>query len=176
MKDHKPEVISLVGLMAHELKSCDANGMDLYFMVSSNSIKQKKDSTAIINHLRNHVFSGESDITRPLEGLLADYEAEIVNYNKQLRRYTSASGVKKKIWEKTLSPIKPLNIYILTNGKCALGRDASKLIGSTTQFLHRYHHSRRQLGIEIIRFGDDQIARDKLKKLDDLDQHTDIPL
>jgi hypothetical protein len=176
MKNHKPEIISLVRLMAHELKSCDANGMDLYFMVSSKSIKQKKDSTAIINHLRNHVFSGESNITQPLEGLLADYEAEIVNYNKRLRRYTSASGLNKKVWEKRLNPIKPLNIYILTNGKCALDHDASELIGSTTQFLHKYHHSRRQLGIEIIRFGDDQIARAKLKELDDLDQHTAIPL
>jgi hypothetical protein len=176
MELHKPEVISLVKLMAHELKGCDANGMDLYFMVSPKCIKKKKDSTPIINHLENHVFSGKSDITHPLKRLLDDYEAEIVNYNQRLRRYTSASGLKKIILEKRLNPIKPLNIYILTNGECALAHDASELIGSTTQYLHKYHHSRRQLGIEIIRFGDDQIARAELKKLDDLDQHTAIPL
>jgi hypothetical protein len=174
MQPHWNLLIELVRMMAHELKSFDHDGMELRFMSSQKGWTSTK-STTLTKELQNHIRKGKSDINKVLGILLYDYTTKLRVHTQKLRQYQSTSGV-KSIMRRKPPRVKPLYIYILTDGKWEDGDDATKMIRETAMHLKKDNHSRRQLGIEIIRFGNDPDSKARLKALDDLDQNQEDPL
>ncbi len=176
MQSHWDVLVDLVHVMAYELKSSDSDGMDLKFINSPKVLNSTK-STALRKDLQSHVLTtGKSSINKVLDLLLEEYVLKLRTHTQKLREYQSPSGMMKSIVRRKPSRVKPLYIYIFTDGKWGDSDAATETIRETAKYLKKFNYTRRQLGIEIIRFGDDPDAKKRLKALDDLDQDLPDPL
>lgn len=161
--------------MAHELKPLDTNGMELKFMISDD-ILTAKTATGLTSVLESHRRKGKSNINERLGSILQGYEADLASFSKRMREYREASGHKRVLLKRKPTQVKPLNIYIFTDGKWEKDNDATDIIRSAADCLRKYNRSRHQLGIEIVRFGDDPDAKLRLQALDDLGKQQSGPL
>lgn len=158
------EMENVFGVLAYVVKSADPDGLDLRFSTSLEVYNSKKSfgpfstssSTKLLDivHERRRKIQGTSNIDYVLDLILSSY----IN-NKLAPAHTMQRG----------SSIRPLNIYILSDGMWEDGCDPSSTIKKTIDKLTEfgYHKDSKQIGIQFILFGDEPSAQKKIQDLDD---------
>ena len=162
----KPHWNQLAGLY-HDIiymikhKKLDPNGTRLAFIKDSYDHEQKA-TTAFYEKVNKvgYGLAGETDFASRLDSILNGQEG----YIQQL--------------EKSRSKTRPMTIYVMTNGRWHAGesaestvdhqrRLAGNAIARAVEALERLHAIDKQVGIQFIRFGDDDLGMRRLRYLDD---------
>jgi len=161
MRSHRNSVYETVQFLAWLLKGYDKDGIDMYFMKEKGKHHARaRSSSDLLPHVKQTMKAcqGTSDVSFRLGTILHDYRDSWVQ-SLHSKRF-SLSGFLNS------SKIKPLSIYVLTDGEWELGSDPSRLICDTAMFLEQQGAPASQLGIQFIRFGDRPENRAKLEHLD----------
>lgn len=150
MKDHWDDVISLFSVLAYFAKKLDKNELELYFTVSTPSKKTFKDTTPVVEHLRDMNPKTYSNINMSLDPILRKYQAEFGQ---------------KGFFRTKAKKVKPLSLYVFTDAAWQ-GTDAVAPIEAMIEKLQKHELPKEQVGIQFVRFGNDQTGIDRLKYLD----------
>lgn len=150
------DVQILTYIFASLLKPYDDDGMDVYFPSSeSEAPLNSKKVTPLMQSLFGHPTRNTSDIGSKLESLVTDYIDKIEGRFPK----TSRLSIRKPI-------LKPLNVYVLTDGIWDSKSDAEKPITRLVNALEDHQRVQKQVGIQFIFFGNDEQARQRLQRLD----------
>jgi hypothetical protein len=158
MKQYWPEVIRLMRLLIYLIKDKDPDGADLYFL-GDDTRHKVKTAKAAFKQLDAHVCKGKSSIT----GRLGD----------EVHRYCHKFSGAKAFFGMS---VRPRTLYILTDGILDHGdqQQGHQEIRTLTTKLQEMHYTRKQYGIQFIRFGNDPSGIDRLDALDSLNQTASL--
>ena len=162
MLPHWQETEDVFGVLAYVVKSADPDGLDLYFTSSLEPYNSKKgygifstsSSTKLLEyvHNRKQKIDGSTNLDYALDCILGPY----IN---QLERAFKFGG----------SNVRPLNLYILTDGRwedgCNPASAIRRIISKLKEF--RYPEDSKQIGIQFITFGHNMEALARIQALDD---------
>jgi len=154
MRKHWPEVQEIFRILAYLVEECDPDGIELYFTTSTESYRSKK-TTSLLSPIKSRVPKGFSDIKRGLNDILQPYQTKFQGAPKGFRRLMSSS-----------KPVRPLNLYIFTDGAWEDNTDVERPIKNLVEELENYKHRSDQVGIQFIRFGDNLESIQRLNRLD----------
>lgn len=162
MKPYAGRVYETIQFLAWLLKGYDKDGLELFFMRNQESYRSNSGASSTLLPRLNAVMrncQGTSDVTHRLGEILYTYQDRL-SRSRQPTRFSTSLG---EIFQKK---VKPLSIYVLTDGEWEEDSDPSDLLIKTAQFLDHTRQQKIQLGIQFIRFGNkpDNIA--KLERLD----------
>lgn len=157
MHAYRDRVIELFDPLAYLVKEGDPDGIDLRFAVSPKR-KHSEKSSELTDAVKSHKFEGKTDISVPLRSILS-------GHCQELRARNPAAGSQS---------IRPISIYVLTDGVWAGGQDAKSPIRETVKVLQEFDLSRKQVGIQFISFGKNKDGLARLAELDDLEQLEDL--
>lgn len=153
MAPHWRDVQILTYIFTSLLKTYDEDGMDVYFSSSEEPLNSRK-VTPLMHSLFGHPTRNTSNIGSRLDSLVTDY---IDKMNGHFHR----TGLLYR-----RQTLKPLNVYVLTNGIWEPKSDAESPIRRLVNALEQHGRVNRQVGIQFIFFGNDEAARQKLQRLD----------
>ncbi len=105
-----PDVNRVFSALSYVVKGMSPDGTELFFTISYDTYR-RKDTTELCTHLSNHVPKGKTDICYRLNLQLQAY---------RLALYRAKTPPKtKKVPPPPFTPgkVRPLNLYILTNGE-----------------------------------------------------------
>ena len=152
-------------------KKLDPNGAELNFIKDPYTNEQKA-TTALYEKVNKvgYELAGETDFAARLDGIL-----------------NGPGGYIERL-EKSRSKTRPMTIYVMTNGRWHAGesaestidhqrRLAGNAIARAVDALERLHAMDKQVGIQFIRFGEDELGIKRLRYLDDqLPKEKERPL
>lgn len=152
------EVVTVFEALSYIVKDTDKDGLDLFFRNSSNSANTKKTSDLIglIKAQKKTSRDGERDFD--------------IRLNQILESRTEKLGGRGSLFSRK-SP-KPMSLYILTDAIWDYDGYAQEPIKNAVGKLSDVNKSRKQIGIQFIRFGDDP---DALRRLERLDNGLNLP-
>lgn len=156
MERHWEKLRTLVGILAYMTKDADPDGLELYFTISPRKLKSKK-ATHFVDQLAITRPHGLSDISMRLSSILQEYQQKLAFQTQPKTRWTLSTKQKY---------VRPLNVYVLTDGVWQDLSDASPPIRSLVQKLVELQLGKHQVGITFIRFGDSDVGGQRLEKLD----------
>ncbi|TVY91861.1 Serine/threonine-protein kinase [Lachnellula willkommii] len=157
--DDSPGVVKVFEALSYLVKETDDDGIDLLFTVSGERVSDRKSTTKLVQLVKEREHQGNTDINLRVNGLFEDYKAE---FNKR-----------KNLFSKDLKKVKPLSLYIFTNGVWEEGSDLSEIIRRLVRKLEDVGRTREQVGIEFISFGADPVG---LKRMEYLDSELDLSM
>lgn len=155
MDRHQSQVLRLFNVLAFFTCKADPDGVDLWFTqsrVRQRHSKKHKDLFATANTVR---YSGKTDIRLTLGLILESYKSRLSKYPNTVR---------------------PLSIYVLTDGLWEAGNDAASLITEMTAAMTQLQVPGGKIGIQFVRFGKDMEAAMRLSHLDNLGKQKDVGL
>lgn len=159
MSTHWGDVEAVFVVLAKIVKAADPDGIDLHFTMSdevhnSKTVWGSNSSSKLVKQVRErrHKLRGTINITYRLDAILGPHIAKLSN------AYSRRGGT-----------IRPLNIYVLTDGVWEPGCDPSSTIKNIVDKLTEFGYSNdsKQVGIQFISFGNDKNGLKRLKDLDD---------
>lgn len=156
MKVNWPSVTNLIDILAYLVKPYDTNGMELLYTISSSPPLKSKDSTTLVRSIERMTPEGKSDISQKLTLILTQYQSAL----------HQAFGAGHEVVSRARK-VKPLSIYILTDGIWQPHCDAQTPIRNIVQKLVQLNLDKKQVGIQFISFGNDRVGLQRLKELDD---------
>ncbi|KAI9866765.1 MAG: hypothetical protein M1813_000707 [Trichoglossum hirsutum] len=155
MVEHWNDVITLFQTLGYMVKLRDPDGIELQFMNSALKSKSR-NTTPLLEKLKKVVPKGNSDISIRLDQILQDYEFKLQTQSGQRSTFSS----------KPAGPIRPMTIYVLTDGvwqpQCEYGAPIRRFV----TMLEKRGLPEKQVGIQFIPFGNNPAGRDKLDHLD----------
>jgi hypothetical protein len=174
------EVADYVDVLSYMVKRHDKDGLDLYYFNSSERVENSKNSTKLAMSVRGHKFSG---VSSPENSLVKKLDA----YSKKIKAYVSGTPEHQPHgWKSHLSFGQskapqlpdPLSVYVLTDGVWQLGghEDLENTIRDLIKNLNAAKCTRKQIGIQFIRFGNDQAGIERLNALDRLGRTPGLDL
>ncbi|CZR68399.1 uncharacterized protein PAC_18298 [Phialocephala subalpina] len=149
MNPHWENVLEVFEALLYIVKTADPNGLDLHFTVSEDNCLNCKETTALIRMVRNRMRRSTIDMNIRLIALLQAYQKKL--------------SKKKALFSAT---VRPMNLYILTDGVWEAETNVEDPIRSLVQTLNEKRMGRLQVGIQFIYFGDNQKALERLEHLD----------
>ena len=149
-------VKNLVGVLAYMVKDCDPDGIELFYTISSDRPIKSTKSTVLMASLNNTTPSGISDIGIRLSSILNQYKAKL---HRTYGAGTSRTSFSRK-------DVRPLNLYVLTDGVWQPECDAEAPIKELVKKLLELGMDKKKVGIQFIRFGNDAVGRSRLDHLD----------
>ena len=160
MQTHWVSVEQCTNLLAFCTTPYDTNGIDLRFMVS-----RDKHNSGDYESITKKVHDAKpppvdskhtqvANINNVLIRILSKYQEKI-----ESRRRSSLFSSKDKL--------KKLILFILTDGMWGQHSDAETPIINLVNVLKRYGLPANQVGIQFIKFGNDFVGAERLRKLDD---------
>ena len=159
MSTHWDDVEAVFGVMAKIVKAADPDGIDLHFTMTeevynSRNIFGINSSSKLVGHVqqRRSKIEGTVNITYRLDAILGPYTSKLSN------AFSRGGGY-----------VRPLNIYVLTDGVWEDGCDASSAIKNLVDKLTAFGYTKdsKQVGIQFISFGKNEVGLKRLKDLDD---------
>jgi|SRR2546423_178812 len=156
MQKHWSKVISVFYVLAYMVKDSDPDGMDLLYTVSLERQKSKKPDR-LRQHLNAKACGGRTDITLRLSIILHEY-ATALQEQATPRRFLG-SFLKKK-------EVRPMSLYIFTDAVWQPRCNAAAPIKLLIKKLDELGLPDHQVGIQFIRFGQNQESIDRLEYLD----------
>ncbi|TVY55320.1 Aurora kinase A [Lachnellula cervina] len=150
--DDSPGVVKVFEALSYLVKETDDDGIDLLFTVSGERVSARKSTTKLVQLVKEREHKGNTDINLRLNSLFDDYKAE---FHKR-----------KNIFSKDPKKVKPLSLYILTNGVWEEGSDLGEIIQRLVGKLENVGKTREQVGIEFISFGADPVGLGRMEYLD----------
>ncbi|TVY33614.1 Serine/threonine-protein kinase [Lachnellula subtilissima] len=146
-----PGVVKVFEALSYLVKETDDDGIDLLFTVSGDRVSDRKSTKKLVLLVKEREHKGDTDINLRLNRLFDDYKAEFQ---------------KKSRFSKDPKKVKPLSLYILTNGVWEKGSDLSEIIRLLVKKLEDMGKTREQVGIEFISFGANLVGLGRMKSLD----------
>ena len=160
MATYRSEVEGVLEVLGYMVTKLDPDGVDMFFTTSNISIKRCKDPQSLLRKLKAASFNGNSNMELRLGRLLHDYEMRLDNQKNSIRKISNVF--------RSLDLHRRRNIYVLTDGLWQPGCNVVAVIGSMVDKLEQQHIAHKhQIGIQFIRFGDNQDAKVLLRHLDD---------
>lgn len=166
MAKHWAEVEPMLSILAYIVKAAGPDGLDLYFTMSD-EVYHEKHTSKLVNTIRKRKPMGDSDILLRLGAILSDYTSKL---NNQKSLHGGGS-----LWARQKG-VRPLNIYVFTDGVWQPRTDAKPAIQELVSTLHEHNLDRKQIGIQFISFGHDPTGIARLEELDGLEQRQKLPL
>jgi hypothetical protein len=154
MAEHWDTLHNVLDVLAYIVKDGDPDGPELFFTISS-QWKRSKNTTGLLELLHNKSHKGATDITLRLNNIIDKYKTKLDQGPSLI-----SSFLKRE------KGIRPLSLYILTNG---IWEDKSKpdtLIINLVQKLLKLEKTRQQVGIQFVSFGNDTRGLERMRKLD----------
>jgi hypothetical protein len=148
--------MSVLYVLAYLVKDSDPDGMDLLYTVSLVKEKSKRPDR-LRDHLRTASCGGRTDISLRLSAILHEYAENLQGQAKPKRIF---GIIRKK------KQTRPMNLYILTDAVWQPHCDAAKPIKTLIRKLDELGLPEYQVGIQFIRFGQNQEAINRLEHLD----------
>jgi hypothetical protein len=158
MAPHWPNVLKLLDIMAYIVKKADPDGVDVYLAIDPDGKCQRrsKNTRHLVKFASEHCPSQAppgngliSNISPLLDSILQKYR------QRNFGRFLGASKAVPK-----------LSLYIFTDGSCCSQPGFDEPIRATVQKLHELDKSQNQIGVQFIRFGDDDDGKLTLEHLD----------
>ncbi|KAL8751864.1 MAG: hypothetical protein Q9199_006136 [Rusavskia elegans] len=156
MKQYRKQIADVVSLLAYIVKNSDDDGLDIHFTQSKHKINSKK-STEISSSVYQQQYIGLSDMRGRLGTILHEH---ISRFGALVLPPRSMFGR-----QRSPHPQKRLSFYILTDAKWQ-PTDVGEIIKDLVQRMKAKGLPKEHVGIQFIRFGEDQASVDKLDKLD----------
>lgn len=156
MKQYRKQVAEVVSLLAYLVKETDDNGLDLHFTQTKNKFNSKK-STEISSAGYQQHYMGISDMRGRLGTILQEH---IKRFGDPVLPPRSRFGR-----QRSPHPQKPLSFYILTDAKWQ-PTDVGEIIKDLAHRMKAKGLPKDHVGIQFIRFGEDQASIEMLDKLD----------
>lgn len=175
MEAHWHAVSATLETLAYSLKASDPDGMDMCFTNSDNVVRSQS-SSGLVHALPSHVASSTLTILHRLSELLLEYRHKLAIRNDKTTKSLGWPRFIRSIFAEKRQFVKPLSIYILTDARNAMKESLDALLTDTVKDLSRLGHTRRTLGIEFIRFGDDIDGKKQLDALQNLHKRYSLPL
>ena len=157
MAPHRAKVERVIELLSSLTAPYDPDGLDLYF--STESTKQRPKSPEEFMRLLQ---------VRPAKDLpdFRDRFATIIDkYKSKFGKRNTLSKIRHPNSTPSKGP-RRLSLYVLTDGiwdrKCNLITEIQDLVA----LLLEHHKPNKYVGIQFIRFGNDALAKERLKHLD----------
>lgn len=161
MNQHWKQVREVFEALSYIVKQVDPDGFDLWFTGGSNKpMENCQKSTAALQAVESRRGKGATDINVKLTQIFDAYIDDL-----QKPRHRLLSRVSK--------PIKPLNLYVLTDGVWEEHCDPSSLVGNFVRQLDDLRKVKGSVGIQFISFGQDPVG---LKRMRDLDSGLNLKL
>ena len=162
MAPHWNDVIKVVEVLSYIVKEADPDGLDLYFTVSTKTLRHRKKTTSLDNMVKERTgqLKGLTDMNLKLCAILDQYQQEHMTH-------TGIFTLKKP------KPILPLNLYILTDGVWETVCHAEGPIKNQVNKMVEHNRNRSHVGIQFISFGNDPVG---IQRMDYLDSGLDLEL
>jgi hypothetical protein len=158
-------MLAVFDILSYMVKSADPDGIDLIFTISPNKYNSKdrfgrNSSSKLVRRVedRKSELQGVCDISYKLNDILGSYESELKSQH-YLRKNSSPFAAPKEI--------RPMSLYVLTDGNWDPDCDAERPIKRLAATLIELKCDPKQVGIQFISFGDDESGLEKLEHLDD---------
>jgi hypothetical protein len=152
----------LFAILSYLTKDADPNGLEVYFTVSDGRATKARNTTPLLASIKTRSQLGTTNISLGLSYILNDYRSRL-HEQKRHRLFP----------RKVLKDVRPMSLYVLTDGIWEPPADASTPIRSLVKELQELGLQRTQVGIQFIRFGEDPEALERLQALDD---KLDLPM
>lgn len=149
MEPHWKYLISVFEALSYVVKTVDPNGLDLHFTVSDDKYLNRKETAPLIKTVRSQPRRSTTDMNIRLTTLLQAYQNKL---SKKKSRFSSE--------------VKPMNLYILTDGVWETETNVEAPIRSLVKTLNEQGMGRLQIGIQFIYFGNNPNALERLEHLD----------
>ena len=135
--------------ISYVVKGLSPDGTELFFTVSYDTWR-RKDTTDLCTYLEAKIPSGETNISYRLNLQLQSYKAKLY----------AAKGAKGK-----KAIVRPMSIYVLTNGEWGKGPDPKLTIKEMADWLIQAKMPKGQVIVEFISFAQTGPAMGKLNDL-----------
>jgi hypothetical protein len=159
MEPHWDNMIDLFAVLAWMIKDADPDGMELYFTMSDRTPIKAKDTTPLVAALRSKSQVGTADINLSLSHILDGYKTKLHEQKSHRSFWRTA--------RKSSKDVKPMNLYVFTDGRWEAPADAATPIRNLVRKLEDLGLQRSQVGIQFISFGNDPEGLQRLNVLDD---------
>jgi len=153
MKDHWRHVQNVFDTLAYIVKEVDPDGFDLWFTGPGKPMKNCQNTTMPLQAVEARRQQGTTDITSKLSKIFEDY-------------IEALQQPRTGIFSKLLKPVKPLNLYVLTDGVWEKDCDPSNLVENFVRDLERLGKVKGKVGIQFISFGQDSVGLERMEVLD----------
>ena len=135
----------------------DPDGAELYITTDMKALKPKTDFR-MLQELDKRPAKDAPDMRHCLAHIIEKYVNQFGtrNITSRLRHWkaTPAKGPRK------------LSLYVLTDGKWQTKTDLRQVIRTLVDHLNQHKLTNKQIGIQFIRFGDDETGMRRLERLD----------
>lgn len=155
MNQYRNEIVKVVSLLAYMLKASDKDGLDMYFTQNTHKVNSRK-SSKLSSSIYGVSFVGISDMRGRLHTVLQEHRNKFGALISPPRRFFRRESPQ---------PQRPLSFYILTDAKWQ-PTDVEGLIRDLVEDMRGKGRPKEHVGIQFIRFGDDQASIERLDKLD----------
>ncbi|KAF2116786.1 hypothetical protein BDV96DRAFT_34877 [Lophiotrema nucula] len=168
MGEHWMSVVDTAKTLAWFVKKVDRDGLELRSAIPVarnqnrwNHIKTSTDVEKIATGLRKY---SKSNLTHIMDEILDTYRAEMnKEYHRRKQKWVSVA--------KLTPGLKPMTIYVFTDGVWEPRTDLTDTILRTVDALKATQQPSTQVGIQFIQFGNDPVGTERMEKLDNLKKH-----
>ena len=138
MQEHWDDVIDFFSVFAYFVKRLDNDGLKMYF-TASEDIRFFKNTSSAVSHLKKMRLRTNPNPAR-LREMLERYQEELDS--QEVRSDVSS----------TSKPVKPLSLYVFTDGAC-VGNDIIPPLKAIVKKQEELLLDKNQVGIQCISFG-----------------------
>lgn len=153
MKQHWGNVHKVFETLSYMVKEVDPNGFDLWFTGPGKPLKNQKHTTESLRTVEYRTKQGTTDINDKLQKIFDDY-VEALKKPKSVVRAKFSKAVK------------PLSLYVLTDGVWEQDCNPAHLVETFVKQLEDLGKVKGNLGVQFISFGEDPIGLGRMEFLD----------
>ena len=158
MAPYWEQVKIVLEALSYIVKDCDPDGTELYFTICR-QYRKDQNTTKLLKMLTNKRLRGSTDIDFRLNEILEKYKSRFDEPSSLMSSIRSIAKKEPKV-------VRPLNLYILTNGVWESQSTGETPIVNLAQKLIKLGKIKSQVGIQFISFGDNPVGLEKMRKLD----------
>jgi hypothetical protein len=153
MGRHWGNVTNVFETISYIVKEVDPNGFDLWFTGPGKPLNNQKHTTTPLQIVENRRKQGTTDINNKLDKI---FEAYIDALKKP----------KTGMLSKFSKTVKPLSLYVLTDGVWEKDCNPRNLVETFVKQLDDLGKIKGRVGIQFISFGEDPIGLERMELLD----------
>lgn len=157
MDPHWSSVQALTTLLFEIVKGYDPDGVDFYFTASSDKKYKLRTKQKVQDKLaKEKPKTSLCHMENRLGFILQDYQKRL--YRAHTSIFYRALYTRK---------LRPLNVYIMTDGQWQDGSDPDGAIKSLVEKIKETGKLKSQVGLQFISFGNDAESIKRMERLDD---------
>lgn len=153
MSPHWKNVLKVFETLSYIVKGQDPDGFDLWFTGPGKPLKQCSKTTDAVQAAKLRKLSGTTDITNKLSQIFDDY-------------IEALEKPKTNFFGRPAKPVKPLSLYVFTDGVWEKDCNPRDLVESFVRQLVALNKVKGKVGIQFISFGQDPVGLARMELLD----------